>query len=132
MSSDISTGTTITASGSSSTQAAAWEVVNIEIQDSWTREAVDFTHLKTTGGREFKPSDLYDPGSMTVTVLFDSTTVLVPSPAAETWTVTFPGGETFICSGFITSVGIALPLEDRMVQTFTIKMTGDISGTILS
>lgn len=135
MASDFGTGTAITVAGNAAliTWVAAVEVTNIEFTDLWTREAVDFTHMESTTARAFKPTDLYDPGSMSVTVQFDST--LIPVPAATetiTWTITFPAGDTFICNGFITNLGIAVPLEDKMTQTFTVKLTGAVSGTILS
>lgn len=135
MASDISTSVAITVAGNAAlvTWVSAIEVTNIDFNDIWARESIDFTHMETTGGREFKPTDLYDPGSMTVTVQFDSVLVITPvATETITWTVTFPGGETFICNGFMTNVGLALPLEDKMVQTFTVKFTGDITGTILS
>ena len=132
MASDIGTGTTITASGSNATWAALVEVLNIDFSDLWQREAINFSHMETTGAHVFKPTDLYDPGSITVSVQFDPAAVIVPAAAAENWTVTFPGGETFICSGFITSYGKGIPMEEKMTQTFTIKLTGAISGTVIA
>ena len=135
MASDIGTGTAITVSGNAAliTWVAAVEVTNIDFNDNWQRESIDFTHMETTGGREFKPTDLYDPGSMTVTVQFDPTLVITPvATETITWTITFIGGsETFVCNGFITRIGMAIPLEDKMVQTFDVKFTGDISGTMV-
>lgn len=135
MASDIGTGTTITCSGNAAlvTWTAAVEVTNIEFNDIWQREAIDFTHMEVTGGREFKPTDLYDPGTIAVTVQFDSVLVITPvATETITWTITFPAGDTFICNGFMTKVGMTIPLEDKMTQTFEIKLSGDISGTILS
>ena len=132
MASDIGTGTTIVGGTGSATQSAAWEVLSIDFNDVWSREDIDFSHMETTGGKDFKPSDLYDPGTLVVTVQFDDTITLVPTPAIEAWTVTFPGGATFICNGYIKSWGKGVPLEDKMTQTITIKLTGDITGTLLS
>ena len=132
MASDFGTGTTLVGGGSSATQSAAWEVTDIQFNDGWNREVVNFSHMETTGGHDFKPSDLYDPGELVVTVQFDETITLVPTPAEETWTLTFPGGQTLICNGFVRNWGHAVPLEDKMVQTIAIKLTGDVTGTVLS
>ena len=135
MASDFATGTTITCSGNAAlvTWCAAVEVTNIDFNDLWSREPVDFTHMESTTARAYKPTDLYDPGTISVTVQFDPALVMVPSPTETiTWTFTFPGGETLICNGFTTSFGKALALEEKMTQTFSIKLTGAISGTILS
>jgi hypothetical protein len=135
MASDFATGTAITCSGNSAlvTWTAAVEVTSIEFTDLWTREAVDFTHMESTTARAFRPTDLYDPGTLSVTVQYDSTLVMAPAPTETiTWTITFPGGETFICNGFTTNFGKSLEVEGKMTQTITIKLTGAISGTIIS
>lgn len=135
MASDFGTGTAITCSGNATlaTWVAATEVTNIELVDLWTRESVDFTHMESTTARAFKPTDLYDPGTMNVTVQFDETLVMLPvATETITWTVTFPGGATFICNGFIVNYGKTVAVEEKMQQTFSVKLTGAISGTILS
>lgn len=135
MASDFATGTAITCSGNAAlvTWTAALEVLNIDFNDLWQRESVDFTHMESTVARAFRPTDLYDPGTVAVTAQFDATLVIVPvATETITWTITFPGGETFICNGFITSFGKALAVEEKMQQTFTIKLTGAISGTLVS
>lgn len=135
MASDFGTGTAITCSGNATlaTWVAATEVTNIEFTDLWTRESVDFTHMESTTARAFKPTDLYDPGTMNVTVQFDETLIMLPvATETITWTVTFPAGATFICNGFIVNYGKAVAVEEKMQQTFSVKLTGAISGTILS
>lgn len=121
---DIGTGTTLTFSSS-----FFGEIVNL----GWTgieRGAIDFTHLGSTVAREFKPTDLYDPGELAVEVHFDSNTFPPMSTTAETVTVTFPGGgttDTWACAGFLTSFGQGTPLEDKMTANGTIKFTGAIT-----
>ncbi len=43
----------------------------------------------------------------------------------EVWTVTFPDTATFVCSGFIQSVGpIEAPMDDKMAMSIVIKLSG--------
>lgn len=131
MASDIGTGTTI-AGGTSSTFTTSLQVISLEFTDTWNREAINFSHMGTTGGHDFKPSDLYDAGGVNVEAFFDSAIVPVATAAIEAWTITFPGGETLICNGFLTNYPMTVPFEDAMKVTFNIKFTGDFSGTLLS
>ncbi len=121
---DIGTGTTLTFSS-----GFFAEITNL----GWSgieRGAIDFTHFGTTNAREFKPTDLYDPGELAIEVHFDSATLPPHSSTAETVTVTFPGGgttNTWAAEGFLTSFGQGTPLEDKIVANATIKFTGAIS-----
>lgn len=94
---------------------------------SWTgysREAVDMSHLGTTGGMPFTPSDMYDPGSLQISGHYDPSLTTPVEGAAETITVTV-NAQTFVVSGFLTSFD--WQLEKRAKATFnaTFKITGD-------
>jgi len=122
---DVGTGSTITFSS-----GFFGEILSI----GWSgisREAIETSHMGTTGGRTFIPGDLYDPGELSVELNFEATDdVTTPiAAAAETVTVTFPGSDTWAASGFMTSFEITDPLEDKMTASATIKFSGDITVT---
>lgn len=105
------------------------------IDFSWTgmeREAIDTTNFSSTTAREYTPSTLYDPGELSVEMLFDPETdpTTALAAAAETVTVTYADAapaSTMAASGFMTGFEIAGPLEDRMTATATLKLTGAIT-----
>lgn len=79
-----------------------------------TREALETTHLATTGARSFIPSDLPDNGGFTVEFIADrpsnttNTSINILIASAETATITFPvssgtNGATIAGSAFCTS-----------------------------
>lgn len=101
-----------------------------------TREAIQILHSDLTGGIEYIPHELYDPGEMTATVIFNDTEAYqtAVAAAAEAVTVTFPNNgstaRTHACSGFMTEYSIAIPMDDKMTTDVTIKFTGDITETV--
>ena len=129
MAADTGTGSTVTFG----TSGWAGEILDINF-DGFNREAIDTTHLGTTTARTFMPSDLYDPGELTLEVQFDGDDG-PPIAAAETITITFPlkSGDTtagnWAGSGFVTGFSFGLPLEGKQTGTMTIKFTGAITET---
>lgn len=99
------------------------------------RAAVDTTHYATTGGRTFRPGDLYDGGEITLEVAFDPdlTPPMLAQEQPETITVTWPlpsGKSTaasWSFSAFLTNYEPKAPLEDRMTASLTLKITGSIT-----
>lgn len=123
-------GSTLTAGTS------AWTASIISMDWSGiTREAIDTTHLGSTDAESFIPSELYNPGSLSVTVRYDPRTPPPYDGAAETWTLTFPGtgtGATYAASGFIEDFTIGTVENKNTVNaTISIKMTGAITKTNL-
>ena len=99
-----------------------------------SREDIETTNFSTTGARTFTPSTLYDPGELSVELIFDpSTTPMTPiAAAAETVTVTFSDAapaSTLAASGYMREFEVAGPLEDRMTATATLKLSGAITYT---
>lgn len=104
--------------------------------DGIERNAIDTTHMTTTEGwMTFLPSDLQDPGELTVELQFDPDESPPIEAAAETVTVTFPipaGGSvaaTWACSGFLTGMSAAVPHNDKMTASVTIKFSGEPTFT---
>ena len=134
---DVGTGTTITFGTSGFTanlMSVRWSGIS--------RAAIDTSHMGTTaaganqfGSRTFIPGDLVDPGELALEVQFNPQTNPPIGAAAETITVTFPlvaGDATpasWACSGFVTAFEITDPLDDKMMATMTVKLSGKVSMT---
>ena len=95
-----------------------------------SRDALDITDLSVTAGgsRLFIPSDIYDPGTFDVKVLYSAARALPNIAAvAETVTITWPkattsgSAATFAGTGFIASRGTAEAAPGERM-----KMTGSV------
>lgn len=105
-----------------------------------TRESIDTTHMATANATmTFMPSDIYNPGELTIEMAMDVAALDAPPPvtaAAETVTVTYPiqAGDSvapaWACSGFMTGFDVDIPMEDRITATATIKLSGDFTVTV--
>ncbi len=135
---NIGTGTTITFA----TTGFSAEVIETVEWTGITRPAVDTTHMTSTqastgqfGGRTFIPPKFADPGQIALMLHFNPQTNVPINSAAETITVAFPlvSGDATAASwsgtGFITEMGPSVPLEDKMVNRVTIKLSGLITMT---
>ncbi len=129
---DVGTGTSIVF-GTSGFSAYILE----EGGPSLTRDAIETTHMLTTGGKTFRPGDLYDGGELSLTVAFDPSISppMLNGEQPETITVTWPipaalsSGAIWSFSGFMTSYNPTAPIEDKMTATVTVKITGSLSLT---
>lgn len=100
------------------------------------RAMIDVTHYGSgaagateIGNAEHIPSDVGDPGSFDLDYHFNPDKVLPLTGAADTLTITFKGGATWVCSVAIASISGAWPMRDKMVFTVTVKILGAISVT---
>ncbi len=105
------------------------EVISVD----WSgiaRESIDTTHMTTANNaKTFMPSDIYDPGEVSVEMAFNPSATPPITDAADEVTVTFPAGDTWVASGFLTSFDLNSPLEDRMTATAVVKLSGQIVVT---
>ncbi|MFQ5626656.1 MAG: hypothetical protein ACE5FM_08400 [Methyloligellaceae bacterium] len=127
---DVFTGATLTfASG-----------VLGEIEDvSWSgfsREAIQSSHQGTTNNAHtFIPADFHDPGELSLDVHFDADKDIptTMAAAAETVTLTWPNtastAANWAASGFLTSFDITGTLNDKIMASATIKLSGPITVT---
>ena len=127
----IGTGTTITFGTSGFT--AQLNEVN---WDGIERGAVDSTHMGTTDARTFIPTTLYDPGEIELEVAFDGDDAPPIGGAVETITVEFAkknsgsaNGARWAANGFVTGFQVTVQLEDKMMGTMTVKLSGAITFT---
>jgi len=96
-----------------------------------SKDSIDISTMDSTNKwREFIPGML-DAGEVSFDVNYDGSasgnadalnTAL--TAAADTWTITFPDTSTWACSGFITGLGHAIPFDDKITQSVTIKFSG--------
>ena len=99
---------------------------------SFFLENIEISYLGTTIFKSFQPSDLSDPGEITVNVLTDVTSDTPPSRGVvETGTVTWPihtsgntTNATLAGTGFITSVELG-ELINGTLQEWTITFAYD-------
>lgn len=125
-------GATLTL-GTSSWDTAAL-IVSIEFDDI-ARQALETTHLATSGGRSFIPEDLPDYGAVSVEFLHIDA-IAPPYAAPETITVTYPlgsgqsGAATIACSGFLLDYKPGSPAVGEIMKgTAKWKLTGAMTFT---
>jgi len=105
------------------------EVQSVSLS-GYERNAIETTHMTSTNGwRTFQPSDLKDPGTLSLDISFRPNDNIPITGAAETVTVTFPvpsggsTGATLACSGFLTKFDFTDPMDERMTATCELKLT---------
>lgn len=125
--------------GNGCTIAIAGFTANVEsIQMPFgTREAIDTSHLGTTGFRTFMPQDLVDPGEIQATFQYDGASGVPPITAtAATVTITVPAPpgstatNTYAAAGFLVDGGtVEMINDDLMRHTVTLQLTGAYTHT---
>ena len=98
---------------------------------SQARDSIDISTMDSSDKwREFIPGML-DAGEVTFDVNYDATAgetaddlqAAIDDDPADI-TITLPDTSTFVCSGIVTGVGFAIPFDDKVTQSVTIKLTG--------
>tara|TARA_Y100001973_G_scaffold103364_1_gene170459 strand:+ start:176 stop:550 length:375 start_codon:yes stop_codon:yes gene_type:complete len=91
-----------------------------------TRESIDTSHLATTGGRTFVPSDLVDFGEISVEGHWDGTQPQITGSSTGAYSITIgtTTSKTWAGSGFISSWESGTPMDDLISFSLTIKCTG--------
>lgn len=92
----------------------------------FTRGKVDTTHQGTVTARTSIPTDLIDWDDATITFAFDPGTD-PPANAGETITITWPAADTWQFTGYFTEYGGEAPLDDKMVGTAVLGISGDVT-----
>ena len=118
---DIGTGITIVFG----TSAFVAEVTDIN-GPGMTRESIDVSHQGTTDARIFIPADLFDAGEISFDIHFNPDTDPPIDKILEEIVVTWPAGATWTFDGFSTGYEPSTPLEDKMVGTVTVKVSGNV------
>ena len=127
---DIGQGTYVTFGTVLSTSGYKITGVN---HGGMSRAVADATHMTSTA-KEFVGSAIYDPGELSVEVLFDPTikpTADLSSVSTnQVVTVYWANGGTAVtqwtAAGFLTGFEAGAQMEDMMSGTLTIKLSGTI------
>jgi len=99
-----------------------------------SRDSIDISTMDSTNKfREFIPGML-DSGEITFELNYDGTALgtahalqLLKTNTAQYWHITFPDHTTetsksdIYCLGFITALGHAIPFDDKVTQSVTVK-----------
>lgn len=102
-----------------------------------SRDALDVSTMDSTSkAREFIPGML-DSGEITLELNYDGTAAgtgnllagQMTATTLETMTIVLPaqgalGTSSWAISGFLTGLGNAIPFDDKVTQTVTIKLSG--------
>ena len=138
----IGHGTVLTANDGTNTTTIG-NIISITGPDQM-RDSVDTSTMNSTEKwKEFLPGML-DAGEITFDVNYESEThaselqtLLTGDPV--TFKIEFPDEtntsqttkSSFECEGFFTALGFAIPLDDKITQSVTIKLTGKPTYTAL-
>jgi hypothetical protein len=128
---DIGQGTYVTF-GTSLAGTAGYKITGVN-HGGMSRAVAEATHMQSTA-KEFVGSAIYDPGELSVEVLFDP--MIKPSAdlasvgTAQVVTVYWANGGTAVTQwtafGFATGFEAGAQMEDMMSGTLTIKLSGTI------
>lgn len=95
-----------------------------------TRDTRDATHYESPGAMREYIAGMGDAGQASVTIQFDSPSELATIHAdfvaatLKPYRVVFPDAATWDFEALVTSVGTAIPMDDRMTATVQFKLSG--------
>jgi hypothetical protein len=129
---DIGQGTYVTF-GTALSGTAGYKITGVN-HGGISRAVADATHMQTVGGKQFVASEIYDPGELSVEVLFDPSirpiVDLTNVATAQQLNVYWANGGTtttlWTAYGFATGFEAGAQMEDIMSGTLTIKLSGSI------
>ena len=99
-----------------------------------SRDQIDVTSLDSTSGyREFI-AGFRDGGELTLNMNFtrdsyDDFLIAFQDDSAQAFSVALPdaGATTFTFNGWVTGLGMAVPLDDKVTSDVTIKISGPVT-----
>ena len=97
---------------------------------SLSADEIEDTTYSSSGWKTFVQG-LKDGGTFDVVLNYDSTDTsnnrlitAFNSGESKQYTVTFPDASTFIFTAFVSGVGIAVPKDEKVQRTFTMRIDG--------
>jgi hypothetical protein len=131
MAADIGQGTYVTF-GTALNGTAGYKITGVN-HGGISRAVAEATHMQSVA-KEFVASAIYDPGELSVEVLFDPsikpTADLSSVGTNQTVTVYWANGGTAVTQwtafGFATGFEAGAQMEDMMSGTLTIKLSGTL------
>jgi len=143
--SDGTVGISTTLSGGTSSSVVG-NIISIGGPNQ-TRTSVDKSTMDSTAKyKEFMPG-MIDAGELTVEINYDGTAAgtadylnatfqNTATSNISTWTITAPdavagvsSASSWAGSGFISALGNAIPMDDKITQSLTIKLSGKLTFT---
>lgn len=121
----------------------ALNLISIEGPEA-SRDTIDLSHdTVADSAKHFAAQRNVDGGEVEVTVVMDSAQQtkiygILYAGSKDTYTINFPlpegssAGDTnlsFEFNGIITNIGVSIPTDDKIEQTFTLKVSGKITVT---
>lgn len=103
------------------------EILSIS-ESGQTRTSIDASHMGSAT-RDYIEGKLVDQGELEVEIAFAPATAPPIGNTPETVEITYPDGNKWSRTGFMTNFGYQAPLEERMTATATIKFTGALTVT---
>lgn len=89
---------------------------------------IDVTTMNAAGGFKVFIAALKDPGTITMEMIYQQnnygTMLANVGGTNESWTVTFPDGSTYVQLGHIKHVGAMSPVEDKITNSLSLRMSG--------
>lgn len=92
-----------------------------------SREALQTSHMTTTGYHTYIPAKLVEGGELSATIHFAPSQVPPIDADPELITITFADGSTWAFIGFMTNYEPGADLETVMSATVTFKVADDIA-----
>ena len=109
------------------TSAFACHLLDVGL-DGVSRNAIQTSHMGSTGYHTYIVSALTDGGSLSIDFAYDPNDDPPVGAVAETITITFPPSQgTMTFTGFMTDFSFSAPFEDKMTASATIKVAGTIT-----
>ena len=109
------------------------EVVSIS-GPNMSRSTIDVTSLDSTGGYKEFIASFRDAGEVSLELNFTRDTYLTLKTDFESSTrkayqivLSDTGATTFEFSGLVTALGMAVPMDDKVQATATVKISGQIT-----
>jgi predicted secreted protein len=100
---------------------------------SQARDPIEISTMdSTTKFREFIPGML-DAGEITCDINYDGAasgtgnnlnTLYLSTATDLEWVITFADTSSYHCVGFITALGHAIPFDDKVTQSVSVKLSG--------
>lgn len=89
---------------------------------------IDITTMNTPARWMLFIAGLKDAKDVSMDLLYEKTNMATILAALggtnEAWTITFPDGSTLVCDGYIKHLGSQIPVNDKIAQTATLKLSG--------
>jgi hypothetical protein len=122
-------GTTI--EGGSGTGALA-EIISISI-GGMSRTDIDLSTMDSSNAYKQFIGGMIDAGEVSLSFVYEKGNHDAMQDALtadnELWTITLPDGSTFSCDGYMKNVSMEIPMDDKISQSATLKLSGEPTFT---